>query len=1076
MSHQRALVNGLPVGIKCRNDGIAGRVKAAHYVGRVGTLAMALGIGAAMFAGTGVARADDDATSSAAPSSSASPKRAVATSPARRSAAAPRPARSSIGSNTAPATAQPVTTADSAPPATPASAAQRVSRASTATVPAGSAAKAGTATVAQSGAASTQEVASVAAESAPPVAASATAGSISSALASSTTPTTPTSPTEIPTLPALLAGAVRDLERTFMNKSPVISGYTQTGQTVSADGKTVTITGKVNAADPEGDPLIYSVLGGSARGGTATVDQAGNYTYTGAFTPDLGSYDDFNVIVNEANAGTHFRGVTDFLSRIPVIGSLFGGPDPAYGDGGTSVRVAVSAVPTEATVVATGSGATLSSTPITTRTDWQQYVLTPQGCSTAAPCTATPTSIYYKNADVTANADGTVTLNYTQGGQAPVVIFDYGREVGGYSQYNIVSSSVPTTLKSAYSETYYNMSPTGDGAFSASILADSGSGTTAEEHQVAGPGVITGSLIQGGYRYQRVTLTAPGSVTLSVATDVIAPLKSADEYGGNFLSNSDLLNRIWYAGAYTINIDEIPAGTPANSGTYDLSILAEAAKRDRAIWAGDLQTALPTLSTVFGADGTALARNNLTIMGNNPQSILFPVFFPSLDTGTGPAALPGVCKGTSASGCSFYSATYSMNYVANMRDYYHSTGDVAFIADNWNTVQRELAYEQSLVNPDTGLVDVPFLQSLDWSLTVRPGTQTAANVLHYRSLTSAAEMATALAGNTADGVQKTQYLTEANAYTQQAAYLKQKINDTLWNESLGAYDASTDQRGLVTQDANTWAMLYGVADAQQSARIAQTMVDALGTEYGLRIADPSIANTNLILINLGYPAITSPFASSFTLNAYYQAGRPDLAMNLITQMWGHMVNSDAGSTTWERIQLPGGNLSAGGNLQSDSASHAWGTGATAALSEYVAGITPVGAGYSTWQVKPYTQGATWAQGRVPIPDSADGQPRSISSAWETGATDANGNPQSFRLTVTSPDSTTGIVAVPTLGATDRNIYMDGRLVWNASAAPGQRNTGAIAGVTATDSGDGYVTFTGSSLTGTHTWAWSTTPA
>ncbi|WP_431233067.1 hypothetical protein ACQ856_27800 [Mycolicibacterium psychrotolerans] len=150
------------------------------------------------------------------------------------------------------------------------------------------------------------------------------------------------------------------------------------------------------------------------------------------------------------------------------------------------------------------------------------------------------------------------------------------------------------------------------------------------------------------------------------------------------------------------------------------------------------------------------------------------------------------------------------------------------------------------------------------------------------------------------------------------------------------------------------------------------------------------------------------------------------------------------------------------------------------MSKYVAGITPVTAGYETWQVKPYPEGATWAQGRVAIPNSADGQARSIWSGWETGALDANGQPQSFRLTVTSPDTTSGIVAVPTLGMTanqytDRDIYMDGQLVWNGSAAAGQRNTGAIAGVTATDNGDGYVTFTGSALSGTHTWAWSNTP-
>ncbi|WP_431233068.1 Ig-like domain-containing protein [Mycolicibacterium psychrotolerans] len=898
-------------------------VKAVHYVGRVGALAVALGIGAAMFAGTGVARADDDGTSSAPSNSASTPKKSTGSS-AKRPSSSAASTRSTSGSKSSPAGGNSTNARDSLPRVTSSSVSLRTVSTPTAATPSETEDAASLATsrttVVQTNSTTTQRgtapvVASVTAMAAPP-AASAISGLISPVLDRLPTPGSPALPSQIAAMLALVTAAGRELQHTFFNQSPVITSYTKDTQTVSADGNTVTITGKITASDPDGDPLTYSVLGGSARGGLVTVDESGNYTYTAPFTADLGRYDDFNVIVSEANVQSHFHGPLDLLSRVPVIGPLVAGFIAPYDDGVTSTRVAVLATPATTSAVATGTGAELSSTPVAQRGDWQQYVLTPQGCSSAAPCSVKPTSIYYKNADVTVNADGTVTLNYRLGGDAPVVIFDYGQEVGGFSQYNVVSASSPNILQSAYSETSYNMSPIGDGALSAVLLANSGSGITAEAHPILGSGEITGGQIQGGYRYQRVTLTAPGSVTLGVSTNVTAPLKSADEYAGYFLSNSDLLNRIWYAGAYTVNISEIASGTPGNAGPYDLSILAEAAKRDRAIWAGDLQTSLPTLSAVFGPAGTILARNNLSIIGANPQRILFPLFS-SLAAGTGAAAMPGVCKGSSSTGCSFYSATYSMNYVANMNDYYHTTGDISFVAQNWNNVQRELKYEQSLVNPSTGLVNVPLLQSLDWSLTVRPGTQTAANVLHYRSLTSAADMATALAANTTDAGQKAEYLAEADSYTQQAADLKQRINATLWNEQLGAYDASTGQRGVVVQDANSWAVLYGVADEQQSARIAQTLVDALDTPYGLRIADPSIRNINLILINIGYPAITSPFASGFTLDADYLAGRPDLAMNLMTEMWGHMANSDAGSTAWERINLPGGNLAAPLNLQAD---------------------------------------------------------------------------------------------------------------------------------------------------------------
>jgi hypothetical protein len=162
-----------------------------------------------------------------------------------------------------------------------------------------------------------------------------------------------------------------------------------------------------------------------------------------------------------------------------------------------------------------------------------------------------------------------------------------------------------------------------------------------------------------------------------------------------------------------------------------------------------------------------------------------------------------------------------------------------------------------------------------------------------------------------------------------------------------------------------------------------------------------------------------------------------------------MADSDAGSTTWERINLPNGNLSGSiPHLFGDSASHAWSTGATSALSDYVVGITPASVAYGTWQVKPFPQGLTWAQGRVP---TAQG---TIASRWELGD-------DVFRLTVDAPVGASGTVAVPTLGSA-RVIYCDGVQVWDGSAA--------VHGATASATADGYVTFSG--VTGAHTWAWS----
>jgi alpha-L-rhamnosidase len=158
--------------------------------------------------------------------------------------------------------------------------------------------------------------------------------------------------------------------------------------------------------------------------------------------------------------------------------------------------------------------------------------------------------------------------------------------------------------------------------------------------------------------------------------------------------------------------------------------------------------------------------------------------------------------------------------------------------------------------------------------------------------------------------------------------------------------------------------------------------------------------------------------------------------------WGWMVDHDPGGTIWEKIQSDGKPSSF------DSAAHGWGTGANAALSQYVLGVQPVEPGFRSWRVQPEPCGLSWAQGKVPTPYGA------IASRWQVGTSSS-----SFKLTEVAPDGTSGTVAVPLLGAS-RVIAEDGRVVWNGSAP--------VAGTQASTDGT-YVFFNG--VTGTHTWAW-----
>ena len=134
---------------------------------------------------------------------------------------------------------------------------------------------------------------------------------------------TPSAPVGAPTALDLLAAAGRELERTFRNQYPTTN---PTITTQTADG---VVTGSLGAADPEGDRLVYTVVGTPSLG-RVTIDQAtGDFTYIPVV--DVASYggtDAFTVSVSdETNVHVHGpQGLLDapirLLRAIPFVGSL----------------------------------------------------------------------------------------------------------------------------------------------------------------------------------------------------------------------------------------------------------------------------------------------------------------------------------------------------------------------------------------------------------------------------------------------------------------------------------------------------------------------------------------------------------------------------------------------------------------------------------------------------------------------------------------------------------------------------------------------------------------------------------
>ncbi|HEX4221199.1 MAG TPA: alpha-L-rhamnosidase C-terminal domain-containing protein [Pseudonocardiaceae bacterium] len=402
------------------------------------------------------------------------------------------------------------------------------------------------------------------------------------------------------------------------------------------------------------------------------------------------------------------------------------------------------------------------------------------------------------------------------------------------------------------------------------------------------------------------------------------------------------------------------------------SLILDGAKRDRDVWEGDLSVSGPTL--MYSLGNTRYLRDSLQLLGDYQLQSGFIEGRRAPGDPLNTSPLPGEV--------SQYSASYSMYFVPNLATYYTYTGDRAFVSQEWPVVQRELAWNAAQVDAQ-GLFETNASDGANWHYDVQTGAQTYYNVLYYRTLLGAASLADALGDHT-----------DAATYRSRAAAVRAAVDQNLFNPTTGVYDISTTQRGNVAQDANTFAILYGVADPAKVPGILAAMTKNLDTPNGdLDVSKPAPA---------GYNQVIGPFMGSYELWARFASGDTDGALDLLNREWGQMTTVDPTGVLWEVMGTDGTLHTPGINGQGNGATslaHGWSTGPTSALSQYVLGIAPTSPGYATWQVAPQPGNLTWAQGQAPTPHGP------LTVKW--------GRRQHiFSLQVTAPRGTTGTITVP----------------------------------------------------------------
>ncbi|KAF1849471.1 glycoside hydrolase family 78 protein [Cucurbitaria berberidis CBS 394.84] len=586
-------------------------------------------------------------------------------------------------------------------------------------------------------------------------------------------------------------------------------------------------------------------------------------------------------------------------------------------------------------------------------------------------------------------------------GAGDQISLDFGIEVGGWISLNANINNSTNASAPQFSLAFAE-SP----AFANRSISDDTGSTPAQNWDQAlnvtlSPGSdfyrIPEERFRGGFRF--LMIHAFEKVEISNVTCEIgfAPqTKDLRNYGGHFYTpDDDMLVRAWYAGAYTVQTNIAPRKTGRwlpqvrpgwaynNSIGVGESILVDGAKRDRAVWPGDLGIQGVTAALALGADGLTSVKNALETL----------FYYQNSTTGRFPFA--GPATGSFRSGAQ--SDTYHAWSLIAIFNYAIFVSDEAWLMHHWTNITRGIDFiTAALDDNEYGLHNQT--QPNDWARQGGGGYNSALNALDYHALTSFANLASALSKNTIILCQATQWATASKR-------LKKSYNALLWSDELSLYH-DNQTTTLTPQDGNALALLYNLTTSSAQASRLSASLTKFWTPLGP--VTPELPDT------------ISPLISSVEVLAHFAANEPLRALNLTRTLWTYLLDSPlmTGSTLAEGISANGslyyrGNAGYKNDASYTSLSHGWSSGPSIALSQHVAGLEIVA--WRRWRFRPAPAGLKSVNAGF---DSPLGR---FAVAWEvlgaeTGCFD-------FVANVTTATGTEGSLELPWVC---RSVVLDGQ--------------------------------------------------
>ncbi|KAB5545597.1 Six-hairpin glycosidase-like protein, partial [Coniochaeta sp. 2T2.1] len=431
-------------------------------------------------------------------------------------------------------------------------------------------------------------------------------------------------------------------------------------------------------------------------------------------------------------------------------------------------------------------------------------------------------------------------------------------------------------------------------------------------------------------------------------------------YSGYFYSSSNLLNRIWYAGAYTlqlstidpkegsalIDLNRIVDGNNSPQGSWysnftiskGKAVTTDGAKRDRMVWPGDMYIAIP---------GIAMSTFDMSAVRN----ALDVLYAHQYRDGSLPYAGPPMGHRGE------FSDTYHMHTLLGTYFYVLYSGDIPWLKEKWPSYLRALNVIISKVD-SLGLLHVS--STFDWLRPGMTGHNLEASAILHDLLSKSAILAGWLKNHTSVPSSTTLSSWISLQQTLETGLARLYCPGTaLFSDNVGARSCHGSSH-IDPQDGNSWSpiRLNTTISPAPSPSLISTALRNRWTKFGAPATE--------------FPNVISPFASGFELLAHAAAGgaeRIDSAVELMLLEWGYLLDGPGftNSTLAEGFRVDGHvQYPAYWSAARNSHAHGWSSAPTSVLMQEVLGIkvlSPTGGGDGEWEVRPrLSRWLGWARG------------------------------------------------------------------------------------------------------------------